>query len=305
MKKTLLAIALAAATTTAYADTSVSGHVNYIIGDREDFNAGEDVQTQNAFTSQSRFRFKASTEAGGATYGLTIEQGVLDSGVNRRVDEFYVKGAFGKISLGQGSEAGDGKSESDFSGTYVGNGAAYNSWNINSQLRQVDGGRDERIRYDSPKLGPVTISADYDSVQDFSVAAGAGGAFWKAGVYFESRDDDDSDEVGGSLAFKFGGFTIALQGGTLDDTADGADDGHDFTKTIVGYNGGPISVAVDFATDESNSGLERETLGVTFVYRPTKGVELYAGLRSAESDAAEFNGEDDGDAFLAGGRVKF
>jgi hypothetical protein len=126
MKKTILAIALAAATTTAFADTSVSGHVNYKFGDLEDFNGNEDFTIGTAGTSESRFRFKASTEANGVTYGIRQEFGLggpgtssVGSSFNKRFNSLYLKGSFGKVTLGQGSEAGDGAVENDYSGTYL------------------------------------------------------------------------------------------------------------------------------------------------------------------------------------------
>lgn len=315
MKKTLLAIALAAATTTAFADTTLSGHINYAAGDLEDFSGNEDFVVQNANSSQSRFRIKADKEAGGITYGIYLEHGLVDSGVNRRVDEFFIKGGFGKLTLGQGSEAGDGATEADFSGTYLGNGAAYNTW-TDPSITQVDGGRDERLRYDSPKLGPVSLAIDYDTNDNVGAAISAGGKFWKLGAFVESKDADDSDEVGASVAFKFAGVTLALQAGQIDG-ADDSTDSLDYTKTIVGYRTGAFSVAVDYATNERDAvaggtgAKDTETLGLTFVYRPTKGVELYAGLRESTDNEATAtssvfaNNEEDASGFLFGGRVRF
>lgn len=321
MKKTLLAVALAAASTTAFADVSVSGHVNYVFGDIEDFTGNEDITVNDAITSQSRFRIKSSKEANGITYGSTQEFGLNgDSStdvVGIRVNEFFLKGDFGKLSLGQGSEAGDGAAESDFSGTYLGNNAAYNTWGLSSAIGQIDGGRDERLRYDSPKLGGIfAVALDIDTNDDTSIAVRAGGSNWKAAVYQESRDANDSDEIGASVALKFGGFTAAAHYGEIDDNglaAAAARGDIEFSRFILGYRSGPYSVAVDLATREQdastgNAEVDHETTGLTFVYRPTGGVELYAGIRSVDDDdaAPSLPGmEDDGDGFLVGGRVKF
>jgi hypothetical protein len=206
--------------------------------------------------------------------------------------------------LGQGSESGDGKSESDFSGTYLLNGAAYNTWSLAGSIRQIDGGRDERLRYDSPKLGGVaTISVDVDTNDDIGIAVGLGGSNWRAGLYNESRDANGSDETGGSVAFNFGGVTAALQAGSIDETATGSNDDRDFSKFIIGYRSGAYSVSIDVASSETDSGtaVDNETRGLNFVYRPAAGIELYAGTRVLDNKLT--NAETDG--YLAGARVRF
>jgi hypothetical protein len=305
MKKTLLAVAIATASTTAFADTSLSGHVNYKIGDLEEFNGNEDITVNDATSSQSRFRFVSSKENNGLTYGTRIELGITDSGpTNLRVNEFTIKGGFGKVSLGRGSEAGDGATEHDFSGTYLGNGAAYNTWE-GAGVSQIDGGRDQRIKYDSPKLGGIaTISLDYDTTDNTGLAINLGGSNWKAGLYTESFDAANSDEVGYSIAAIFGGFTVSIQGAEKETAGDDLE----YAKYIVGYRSGPYSIAVDMGTNEQGSAIDHETTGLTFVYRPTKGVELYAGFRSTDDEDATASlagGADSADGFLVGGRVKF
>jgi hypothetical protein len=306
MKKTILAVALAAASTTAFADTSLSGHVNYKLGDLEEFNANEDITVNDAVTSQSRFRFKSSIENNGLTYGTRIEFGITDGGpTNLRYNEFTIKGGFGKLYLGRGSESGDGATEHDFSGTYLGNGSAYDSWE-GAGVAQIDGGRDQRLRYDTPKLGGIaTISLDYDNADDTGIAINLGGSNWKAGLYTESKEAANSDEFGYSIAGIFGGFTISIQGGEAER---GAAPDLEYAKYIVGYKSGPYSIAFDMGTNEQGSAVDHETSGLTFVYRPTKGVELYAGLRSTDDEDATpslAGGADSADGFLVGGRVKF
>ena len=80
MKKTLLAVALTAASMTAVADMSVSGHVNYKAGFLEDFQSNgvdgagnEDLTVGSAGTSESRFRILSLLEANGLTYGSKID----------------------------------------------------------------------------------------------------------------------------------------------------------------------------------------------------------------------------------------
>jgi len=309
MKKTILAIALAAATTTAFADTTLSGHINYKFGDLEDFNNNEDITVNNATTSQSRFRIKSSKEVGSATWGIYLEHGIVDGGVNRRHDNLFVKGGFGKLTLGQGSEAGDGAVEMDYSGTYLTQGDL-GSWELgagpdsDSSFSTPDGGRTENLRYDTPKLGMFSAAVSYDTQDTVSVEANLSGSMFKAAVYVASKGDaaGDSDEVGGSVAVKFGGFSVALGAAQVDESAAGADDDLDYTNVVLGYRTGPISVAVDVKTNESDDeSVDKATAGLNFVYRPAKGVELYAGYRTVDNDATDT----DADGILAGARVRF
>ena len=328
MKKTLLALAIAGAAVSAQADVSVSGHVNYSAGNLEDFNGNKGFDVQNNGASVSRFRIVASKEANGITYGTRQELGLTTGGVgalNTRVSEFTIAGDFGKFSLGQGWESGDDAAEQDFSGTYLLTGTGFGAFDFDNKARfaNVDGGRDNRLRYDSPKLGGVAkVVVDYDTTDSVGLAVFAGGDNWKLGVFTEQKGDtntsttatdDSTDEVGASIAIRAAGFTAAFQMGERDAQSSG-DDKREYRGIILGYNVGKISVALDTASYETTTfagakALDHDTTGLSFVYRPTGGVELYSGFRTADANnnttATFLDGEKDGTAFLVGGRVKF
>jgi hypothetical protein len=349
MKKTLLAVALTAASMTAVADMSVSGHVNYKAGLLEDFQSNgvdgagnEDLTVGSAGTSESRFRILSSLEANGLTYGSKIELGLGEPGranaLNKRQNELYISGAFGKVTLGQGSSAGDGATENDFSGTYLtagdltswelGAGSAAVAAGFTSTFNPVTGattvtanvpaaaggslasnssldiGRVERLRYDAPTIGNLHLSASLndatvnDAGNDFAIAATYKLPSFAFTVASVSADADDSDIVEASVAGKMANFTAALGFHTEENSGDDLEQTH----VILGYNPGPFSVSVDFQTTETDSkSVDAETTGLNFVYRPTKGVELYAGARNAQAA----DGVIDEDAFLMGARVKF
>lgn len=348
MKKTLLAVALTAASMTAIADVKISGHGNYKAGLLEDFQSNgvdgagnEDLTVGNASTSKSRFRIKSTTEANGVTYGFNSEFGInTGSTIDQRVNEVYAKGGLGKLTLGQGSSAGDGATEEDFSGTYLtagdlsswelggGDAAADASFAIDndpdsanfgtiqpvaataataglSSNNSLDIGRTERLRYDAPMLGHLALSASIndattnDEGNDIALAARYALPALRFHVAMISAEADDADVIEASIAGKIAGFTAAL-GYHTDEN--GGDD-RDQTHVILGYNPGPFSISVDYQLTEidGNSDADAETTGLNFVYRPTKGVELYAGARNAQAG----DGDIDEDAFLMGARVKF
>ena len=326
MKKTLLAAALAAASISAHADVSVSGHVNYLFGDLTDFNGDRDISVTGNGASQSRFRINASTEANGITYGIREEFGLSDGAgsLGIRVNHFYLRGGFGQVSLGQAWEAHDDAGEQDLSGTYVLTGSAYDAFDVGNRFNNVDGGRDERLRYDSPKLGGIAkVAVDYDTNDNLGGAVFLGQKNWRLAAGFEIKDDeqaggetDETDEFTISGSVNLAGFVATLQFGERDEDEDRGANEREYAQVILGYRKGPYSIAVDFANYEEDGGdaVDNNTQGLSFVYRPTKGVELYAGVRVAECDIDNCNissdpdnadGDDSITGFVAGGRVKF
>jgi hypothetical protein len=346
MKKTLLAVAITAASFTAIADVQISGHANLKAGLLEDFQSNgvdgagnEDLTVGSAQTSTSRVRIKSSIDANGVTYGHGFELGLDQPGsttINKRVNEVYVKGGLGKVTLGQGSSAGDGATEEDFSGTYLTAGDL-SSWELGKGSAAVEAGytssvatgvtvitpndvsaagaglfdnssrdigRVERLRYDAPMLGNLALSASVndgttnDEGNDIAVAARYALPALRFHVAMISAEADDADVVEASVAGKLAGFTAALGFHTEENGGDDLEQTH----VILGYNPGPFSISVDYQITETDSdSVEAETTGLNFVYRPTKGVELYAGARNAQAD----DGDIDEDAFLMGARVKF
>ncbi|MFT6928482.1 MAG: hypothetical protein ACJAZP_004135 [Psychromonas sp.] len=346
MKKTLLAVALTAASMTAVADMSVSGHVNYKAGMLEDFQSGgvstaqgnEDLTVGTAASSESRFRILSSTEANGITYGAKIELGLGEpdraNALNKRQNEVYVSGALGKLTLGQGSIAGDGASEENFSGTYLTSGDL-SSWELGGDLADniyADPGRTERLRYDAPKIGNLALAVSIndsegsgavytnatvvgnsatlkkaavsgnDTGNDVSVSARYAMSNIVASVGFISAEADDSDVVAASIAGQMSGFNAAVQYVTSEKQVGAVSDDFEQVRFFLGYKVGPYAVAIDHGISETDTkSVDAETTGLNFVYTPTKGVELYAGARNAQAN----DGALDENAFLMGARVKF
>lgn len=320
MKKALLALAVAGAAVSVHADTSISGHVNFALGDttetRGDASATEqDFRVSNKTTSDSRFRIVSTKKVDDITWGIKQEFGISSAGesvetagtavtvtdnnatqqtldkddVSVRVNELWAAGDFGKVSLGQGSEVGDGSTENDYSGTYLLNG---NNDLFGAGVDAADGGRTERLRYDSPKLGGMlTLSTSYNS-NETNVGANVKGSNFNFSLFKENKQTATGDIMGGSAAAFFGGVTLAYQ---FSETDNGIAADSESEAFIIGYKAGAFSVAVDVAEDE----VDTEHTGLSFVYRPTKGVELYTGFRTVEVAAT------DSDAYALGARVKF
>lgn len=307
MKKTLLALAIASATMAAQADVKLSGNVNTAFGDVEEFNQDadgnntgeEDLAVNNAPTAGSRFRIVATTEANGITYGLKQELGFRggSTGLFTRVNETWIKGGLGKFSLGQGSEASDGVmgygtptstwvTWNDIS-TFEPGGAAFGSYEF------IDGGRTERIRYDSPKFaGLVTVSVDRQRDDDTSAAVRIKGSNFGVAAYTLLKDEGDNDEVGIAAGGQFGMFVVGLGTSTRDESGDDTNDEKSHTYVNFGVETSSYGVTLDHQIVEVDSGdaSELTTTGLNFTYKPTKGVTLYASLRQIEEDVQDVEG---------------
>ena len=85
----------------------------------------------------------------------------------------HYAGAFGKITIGQGSEAGDGSAYRGGVGTFgVGHGQEMGSGMLGDYFGSLDAGtRGEMIRYDTPALGPVGAAVSVGNNDRISLAA--------------------------------------------------------------------------------------------------------------------------------------
>lgn len=153
------------------------------------------------------------------------------TGVVVRHSNWYIESkTLGRVTIGQGSDAADGIAEIDLSGSSVVAGSAVETWNEGFALRNknsgatvgiyggfpymvnlfrgnLDGGRGNFVRYDSPVLAGFILSASWGEVElptgvseddhDWSVAlryAGEFGGFqFAAGISYREGVTLDSD----------------------------------------------------------------------------------------------------------------
>jgi len=130
--------------------------------------------------------------AGGSRIGgpLEAERGVAGSkqnddgdGIQLRRANWFIKGQFGKISIGQGSMASDGAYEVSFANTWVGSvGYGLGVTNIGNFVGRNTGrswyalgtdndtSRRNRVRYDTPTFAGFTVSASWGEDDEYDVA---------------------------------------------------------------------------------------------------------------------------------------
>jgi len=344
-----VASALAVLAAPAYAlEAKISGQVNRALM-RADDGVNSELMFVDNDNSSTRVRFTGSEDIGsGLKMGIVWETEMqgndsnLVTPLNRdagtsptfgeRKSEIYIQGAFGQFTLGQGDGAMNGGIEVDLSGTSVigyagttdigssiafiraGGGA---TTTIGGALSQQDfESRYDRLRYDSPKIGPVTISVSTgtkgsNDVQEYGVwysqDLGAAGKLAFA-VGFSTNElaapTGDQETTGGSISWLSPtGWNVTVATSNVENDA-GKDS--DFQYLKVGYMTGKHAFSADFAMGEDQAlvGAEGEHFGFQYVYTPTKAVDLYAGYKTVSLDLPGATFEDI-TILTVGSRVKF
>jgi len=317
-------------------DFSISGQVNRLIMNVD--NGDEDglVHADNS-VSGTRWGFKGNGDldndmTAGFFYETQlqsnpsnqVEASELDSdGVNGNVgsgDEFstrhsniWLKGDFGKATMGQGSGAADGSAEVDKSGTTViqfsgASGDLLGSMEygtsgvtVGDARSNFDGlGRNDNIRYDGAygdftfagSLGngdKVEASATY-AIDNLEVKVG----LWDEG---DSGGEDSGYAVSASWEIDRG---INLTG------AYGGDDGPGDPTNLylkVGIKSGDSAYALDWSETQDLGPGDASSASLAWVLNLMQGVQTYVSYRVESIDGVA--DDDDVDALIGGARIKF
>ena len=340
------AVALTVVAGPSYAfDFKVSGQLNRAVMsvDNGDSSATYFVDNTN---SSSRFRFTGGGQVldgleAGFNYEMEFESepsvsvNETNSGGNtnrldERIAEVFLKGGFGKVSLGQGDGAVNGLTHISLSGTGVASLLAHYSMiggGIEFQENGVGSGttvrnafseldfesRYDRVSYASPNIGSMNLVASAgrksDMIYEVGVTQSAEYDFGKvaAGVGFSQEKVsgvDDNETLGGSASVLFeNGLNAALSYSELSDASDKD------SKNIAiqfGYKSGKHATSIDYGITEDLhvKGDDGEVVSINYVYKPAPWIELYASGRQFTLDRA--NTDYDGVvALLAGSRIKF
>ena len=250
---------------------TVSGQVNRMITFWDD-GQDDDIYIVDNNNSSTRLRFSGSAKINSTlSAGFKIEfdpeidssqradatSGKSDLTIDLRIQDVWLKGSFGKVSLGKGDTASNGSSEVDLSGTSVAQySGGFTDWSAafewivaggggsgilhGDTYNQFDGlSRRSRIRYDSPTLGGFTASTSFgqnDGRDDFwdvalRYAGEFGGLRVAAAVAYEDDEkagtlEGTTETVNGSISVMHvpTGINVTFAAGERD-FADAADDG--------------------------------------------------------------------------------
>ena len=319
---------------------TISGQVNRLLMAVDNGDVDGIVHADNS-NSGTRWRIKGQGDIGnGMTAGLYFEN-QLQSNPSSKVtaasldseglpgdvgdgDHFsvrqanvWVKGDFGKVTIGQGDGASNGSAEADRSGTDVvqysgsqndllGKIVFGNTVVIVDKVRSnFDGlGRNDNIRYDGGN-GAWTFSGSLGNGEEFELAVK-----YKAenlevrAAYWDIADSSPTltDVTGNAISASWGGKTgINLTGAFSGDDRTG-DPENIYLK--LGFKTGDGSAyAVDFSETTDLGAGDANSISLAWVKNVMKGVEVYASYRIESLDNVP--GADDITAFIGGARVKF
>ena len=299
--------------------------------------AGIYIETSVASSRSNKAPIKLDGDGDGTDLAFDIRHSALS-----------FSGKWGQVRLGHTSQALDGVAEADLSGDGLVNwaespedlagaiawrtddGGTITGGNCSADCtvvdarRHFDGGRIDVLRYDSPKLGPVSVSASVHNDNAFDVAGFVdtqigGGTFAARAGYWKADQRSDYNQWAASASYLFSqgtNFTASFGGRDLKDSSD--DDpinywfklGHKWGNNAVTVGGG-------ITQDLMIEGADGWDIQVSFVHTiPKPGVELYAGFQHHELDLSDasknnlsFSGTsrstEDINIFVVGSRVKF
>ena len=325
-------------------DFTISGHVNraLVIVDTDDKDSTK-AQVLNNTSSSTRVRWTGTSEMDdGNSVGIQVEyQEVAGGGLGLRHANIKYSGDFGKVTIGQGSEAGDGSAYRGGVGTLgIGHGQEKGSATLGNYFGSLDAGtRGHMIRYDTPSIGPVGAAVSVGNGDRISAAATLSTEF--SGSSFDAmvatlQQPGDTSTIGASFGVSMAsGLGISGAWAKGDDVLMGKVDGSlDCTKaTTVGtckftpasgnvgdpsyfqaavaYSFGDTTVAASWYSSEDmmNEGSEGTAIGVGVNHNlPKVGAQVYAAVQNyAVEDKATMPKPTDTDetVFVVGTLVKF
>jgi len=343
MERKLIAAAVTSALAVPMAaqavEFSVSGQVNraVIVVDQDNHPRDGDLQHVDANSSQSRFRFNGSEELdSGLTVGVGMELGVLSTGnrdsrtgtvstrgptlgtspsgsTNTRQAYVYLDGVGGRLTLGHTNTATDNMAHARLGGpSWLGgvtNWCAYESQG--AVCLSLDGGRQDVLRYDTPSLGPVTISAStgdseyWDARLTVAGSMGEGAYDFRAG-YIPDNDASIQETFTTSGAVSFGQGTAIAAAWSKREQSDNRPTRelqYFYTEIDHSYGDGSVGVYWKTSTTEETglADVDGTLWGIGMGHNIGGGATAYAGFRRIEAD----NIGDDVNLYLAGMRVTF
>lgn len=323
-----IAGALAAPMAAQAVDVSISGHVSRALVHLDSKANENKTQVKDYGSSGSRFRITGSGETmNGMTATVRLEYAAGNGGASPtvRYADVSLGGAFGKLTMGQSDQGGEGSAYSDKSGVTIGHGQETGGTTLGGYFGSLDGGgsRNEVLRYDSPKLGMAgfALSAgndnQYSAGVSFSGDMGGTALGAKLGYLKNSDAVGSPTTIGLSVGTKLpSGFTLSAAWAkqTVDRVVEDGEvvnNGTDpsFVQSTLGYVFGNSSVGVSWydSSDFKNKGSDGTMLGIGFKHTmPKAGVDLYATVQTLDVEDAAADGMDTKDTvFVLASRVRF
>jgi predicted porin len=310
MKKTLVALAVLAASGAAMAQSSVTlyGIADLWIGKTK----GQDTVLGNGGVSTSRLGFKGSEDLGGGlTASFTFEQklqltdGATNTKTFDRQANLGLSGGFGTVKFGRGWNAMDdvfGLSNSGFDSALSANAIWLNSYN---------GAADAQIYYASPEFAGFTVAASTQlkgnatagKLSAFNLAYANGPVAVALGY---EKDEANGDQKGTMINGSYDLGMAKLLASYYATNNTGGTAGAKVNSYQIGADvplSSALTLSVGYASTKPKGGESDSAFGVAASYSLSKRTSIYAGVR-AESVKAS-NSQADEDFYAVGVRHAF
>ena len=313
---------------------------NLASGTRWRMNGSEDIG--GGMKVGFNWEWQVSSQASpGSAIGTNATNGA--TGQSMRKAEIWFSGNWGKVSLGQGDGAGNGSTEIDLSDTWNVAYVAMDSyggavaWRTGGGNYITSGGgttataaagltygqtyqyydafsRYDRIRYDSPALGPVTVSVSGGARDLYEGAVrwsqGLGGGQISAALFYGTHSASNiKARFGGSVAylFSFGTNLMFSYAQNQSDLA-GVNDAQTYYLK-VGHKWGNNAVSLGYGfSDDAVNNYENSGFNIGFNHNiPKAKVDLYAGAQwtTLDSQPSGQAGVDDIYTIAVGTKLQF
>jgi predicted porin len=248
--------------------------------------------------------------------GIGGDVGGGDNFSNRNAN-VWLKGSFGKVTLGQGSGAADGSTEADLSGTTViqyptsntdilkGMEYGESGVTVGDSRSAFDGlGRNDNIRYDAA-VGDFSLAGSYGNGNKKELAARYKLEDLEVRIAWWDEADSGDGDKGAAISATWiaeNGINLTAEYSGTDASDDSADDPTNIYAKL-GYKTGKSSYGIDWSETQDLGPGDASSVSLAWVYVPMSGVEVYASYRVESIDNVD--DDDDIDAVIAGARVKF
>jgi len=354
-------------------DYKISGQVNRMIRFADDGDHS-DIQHLDNAANQTRLRLKGGEQLDGLKVGFKWETGLASNasdslGINQtsnddggsfvtRHADLYFSGRWGKVRLGQGNGAARYAGRADNSGTELAHGNDFRHVSaiqykdsggftvgfVDDVFTSYEGSRDDRLRYDSPKLGGLKLKVSH-GVEDwtelglaYSLLVGemvnsseessswlfGGGAEvdFRLGYTMNPRQPQllgstwiDSQWTGSGSVLLANGFNFTGAYGQQELNTTGPADENSAWYVKLGYKTGALGYSVDYGQSKDmpdplqpNETADGTHYGLGVQYRLDKpGLDLYASYKTYQQERSVTGvpDPDDVNVFVVGSRIQF
>jgi len=261
------------------------------------------------------------------SYSLDIGDTDNNNVFTSRKRDLWFKGGWGKLSLGKGDGAANNTSEIDHSGTWIANNSGdflhsglsfvdstgTKTIKMKQAFSNFDGlSRNNRIRYDTPKFGPVGLAVSKkQNANEFALIYSqpmGNGSKLSGALGYVKENAADFKQLGLSASYlTSGGLSLTGHYGkkNLSGTTDPSGYYLKLGQKLGSAKNHLLSVGYHKVKDLNLAGDTAKRYNLSYVYLiPNRGIEIFADIQKAELSRTSGNMKDLNTVSI-GSRIKF